>query len=89
MCDTKPEPSPEQAAQRVALCRRLLEDSKNISAAFIAGAVMGHSLREHVDECHPGQVEEAFEKITALQPEGDWRAGWIVGYRFVEKGRET
>lgn len=66
---------------------RYLARTEGLTVEFMVGAFQGYTAREHVDECHPGEVEDAFDKWMEQMTEGPKRSGWIAGYRFKE-GRE-
>lgn len=61
-----------------------LAHTEGLTVEFLGGAIQGFVLREHVDECHPDQVEEAITKQLEPMPEGDKRRGYEAGYRFNE-----
>jgi hypothetical protein len=88
-CEHPPPPAktPEQEEVLMLGTRRLyryLADTEGLSVEFVAGVLMGYMAREHVDECHPGEVELALSKWLETMAEGERRDGWVAGYRFNE-----
>jgi hypothetical protein len=55
-----------------------------LSSCGLAEAFYGFVLREHVDECHPNDVEEAFRRHSATYTDDGRREGFRLGYRFKE-----
>lgn len=77
----------ERDSPRLAAFYRYLAHTEGLTVEFMMGAFQGYVAREHVDECHPNEVEDAFDKWMGQMTEGDKRSGWIAGYRFNE-GRD-
>jgi hypothetical protein len=92
-CEHPPPPAktPEEEEIAKAKTHRLykyLAHTEGLTVDFIAGVFMGYSAREHVDECHPGEVELALSKWLETMEEGERRDGWVAGYRFNESRGE-
>lgn len=78
-------PVPVGPTDPVPLRDALLEDSRvmgvdqHVAGRFIAMAMRGAGMREHVDAHHPGQDAEALAVLFAEERD---REAWLAGYRF-------
>src|SRR6185295_2647227 len=72
-------PSPDETEVFDAMVLVMLNGDAPISPAWMAAAVTGYTLRRHVNEAHPDQVEHVADNFA---PTYDTRAGWLFGYRF-------
>jgi hypothetical protein len=72
-------PSPDEAAFYDAMSRYLIDGHAPISVEFMAGAITGYTLRRHVNEAHPDQVEFVADNHA---PTDATREGWLFGFRF-------
>ncbi len=61
-----------------------LETEKSIP--FLVGAIQGRTMREHVNEAHPDQVEHV---AGIACPTNDTREGWLFGYRYEDATTPT
>lgn len=88
-CDHPPPPAKTPEEEEIAKAKtyrlyKYLAHTEGLTVEFIAGVFMGYTAREHVDECHAGEVELAFSKWMETMAEGERRDGWVAGYRFNE-----
>lgn len=58
---------------------RVMETPRHRGGRFLAQAMRGAGMREHVDACHPPQNAETLA-VRFAEP-GD-REAWLFGYRF-------
>ncbi len=56
-------------------------DDSEARGTFIAGAIQGRVMREHVNEAHPSEVEHV---AGIACPTNDTREGWLFGYRYED-----
>lgn len=70
---------PDEAEFFDALVKHMLNGDAPVSPVWMAGACAGYTLRRHVNEAHPDQVEFVAERHA---PTGETRDGWLFGYRF-------
>jgi hypothetical protein len=63
------------------LVRRAFD--KSWTGDQVVKAIYGFTMREHVDQAHPGDVEHVANLATLpMQPEA--RDAWLFGYRFCD-----
>lgn len=81
-------PAPVGPDDPVPLRDALLDDPRlsnlprYVAGRFMATAMRGAGMREHVDAHHPGQDAET---LAAIYADPDDREAWIFGYRFEVK----
>lgn len=60
---------------------RGLVDREPFDAQFSVGAMYGKAMRDHVDQCHPDQVDDARSRACPRPPFCvEVIEGWLYGY---------